>query len=152
MVDIEGQRIRVEPKEYSSRRHRRCQEQDQEQAVERNRRGIAWRSPQAPAWGRHANTYRSPRSELPYNVYGPYGPYNPYGPYGPQPVFMMPTPQGLVPFHSGYPPGHGWTKTPPTSVPRQQAPGPDGFYMGGPPPQFIPLASPTIGMETFHSP
>lgn len=143
VIDINGQRIRVEQKEYSSRRHRRCQEYDHVQSIERNRRGIPWGTPRAPAWGRSANNYRSPRPQMPYGAYGP---------YSAPPVLMIPTPQGLVPFHPGYQAGYNWTKTPPSSAPRQRVPGPEEFFMGGPPPHFVPVASPTLSMAAFHSP
>lgn len=89
-VNIRKQRIRVEPKEYSARRHTRLQPFGQAASVERPRRGIAW--------GPSANAYQSSAAM----------------PFGFQPVYVQPPA-----FHPGYaytttPPSSGQRRRPET--------------------------------------
>ena len=57
-IDIRQQRIRVEPKEYSARRHTRLQPFGQPGSIERPQRGIAW--------GPSSNAYHSAAAAMPY--------------------------------------------------------------------------------------
>ncbi|KAK5079729.1 hypothetical protein LTR70_008344 [Exophiala xenobiotica] len=57
-IDIRGQRIRVEPKEYSARRHTRLQHFGHPPSSERPQRGIAW----PPSSG----AYQPPPAAMPY--------------------------------------------------------------------------------------
>jgi len=72
-IDIRQQRIRVEPKEYSARRHTRLQPFGQPASAERPQRGIAW--------GPSSNAYQGPTAM----------------PYGFQPIYMQ-----QPAFHPGY--------------------------------------------------
>lgn len=72
-IDIRQQRIRVEPKEYSARRHTRLQPFGQPASAERPQRGIAW--------GPSSNAYQSPAAM----------------PFGFQPIYVQ-----QPAFHPGY--------------------------------------------------
>lgn len=117
-VDIRGQRIRVEPKEYSARRHTRLQPYRQPFQAERQPRGIAW--------GPSSHPYQAPAP-----------------PYGFQPVFIQQPAGGLTPFH----PGYGYATTPPSSGQRRRAGTTDGYLFDGSPhpaSHYIPAAGPPI--------
>lgn len=116
-MDIRGQRIRVEPKEYSARRHTRLQPFGQSNSAER---------PRAIAWGPSSNTYQSP------------GPL----PYGFQPIYMQPH-GAYPPFSQGY----NWVATPPSTNRRRRAPTMDEYVLQGSPHQhqYIPIGHPAYG-------
>lgn len=112
-IDIRGARIRVEPKEYSARRHTRLQPYSQPPASDRFQ-------PRAIAWGPSANVYQSPAAPMP---------------YGFQPIYVQ-GPPGAFPH---LPPGYSWTATPPNSVPRRRAPPPEDYYIDNSPPQYLSM-------------
>lgn len=112
-IDIHGARIRVEPKEYSARRHTRLQPYSQPPASEQYQ-------PRGIAWGPSANIYQSPAAPMP---------------YGFQPIYVQGPPGGFP----HLPPGYSWTATPPNSAPRRRAPPPEDFYMDASPPQYLSM-------------
>ena len=75
-VDVRGQRIRVEPKEYSARRHTRLAPHSISNPVDR---------PRTIAWG--PSIYQTPT----------------HMPYGFQPIYIQQTPGGPIPFGQGMP-------------------------------------------------
>ena len=111
-IDIRGQRIRVEPKEYSARRHTRLQPY--------NAPAPAAPRPRVVAWGPPTN-YQQPAAL----------------PYGFQPIYVHQPPAGISPYHQSY----GYAATPPNSGYRRRAPAQEEYVFAGSPPgpqHYIP--------------
>lgn len=117
-IDIHGQRIRVEPKEYSARRHTRLQPFGPTPPAQRSR---------TIAWGPSANVYQSPGM-----------------PYGFQPIYIQQPPGAFATYYQGQP----WTTTPPSSGIRRRATAPGEYLYGSPPQagaQYVPIEHAAYG-------